>query len=476
MKNIRLAGLVGLLCIFLLAGCGNKARDNSISGSDNSGNVSQSQEMTTEQLHQYFQQAFGTKGNALDTLEQLALEVAEIEALAADANLPDDYEEQYREWRAEEIHTMLENLHSQYDEIIAGLSVGSGAIPGACYAEQVDFDGDGLPELFVLSLEQMPNYDGPDAGLGFALELYQSDEGQVLKLGEEHITTWNYESVEICKTGTASAVHVWHYWGRVDDGADDYYGIKDGKFQALDRITRSDTDREAEQCTYTENETLISMTDYNNIQAKYTAPKAIASFEYTTPSIKDRGILPEPSTDVLRRAAMVEALRNTSGLKYAKLIDTNKDSIEELVVLYELENQDYGNKHYFRVFSWNDKELHAVDLNKAPDQEITNYLELGFDEYGIHKKKDSGNIYMKYSGEIAGGWGGTLFINGTDFKFYDEPFFPSDPESDYDGDWETDYKKYEADLNQYEAIEEISLWQNDYTSTIEAVRQSLIKG
>lgn len=440
MKNIRLAGLVGLLCIFLLVGCGNKAGDNSISSSDNSGDVLQSQEMTTEQLHQYFRQAFDTKGNALDTPEQLALEVAEIKALAADAALPDNYEEQYEEWRTEQIHTMLEKLHSQYDEIIAGLPVGSGAIPGACYAERVDFDGDGLPELFVLSLEQMPNYDGPDAGLGFALELYQSDEDQVLKLGEEHITTGNYESVEICKTGTAFAVHVWHYWGRVDDGADDYYGIKDGKFQALDRLTRSDTDQEAEQCTYTASGTVISMTDYNSIQAKYAAPKAIASFEYTTPSISDRGILPEPSTDVLRRAAMIKVL-DSSNAQYARLADMNGDGAEDLIVVV---NGEYV--PIFRICLWSDAEIQTVDLNQE------GYIN------GLYQEKETGKIYVCYEGG-AGPYSWHFYQRASEvIKISDE---------------ELSWEEYQTQRSRFELVEDLMDELPKY-DTVEAVRQQLM--
>lgn len=54
MINIRLAGWMGLLCVFLLTGCGNKSGDTSISGSDSSGDVSQFQEMTTEELEPVF--------------------------------------------------------------------------------------------------------------------------------------------------------------------------------------------------------------------------------------------------------------------------------------------------------------------------------------------------------------------------------------------------------------------------------------
>lgn len=477
MKNIRLAGVVGLLCIFLLAGCGNKTGDNSISGSDSSGDVSQSQEMTAEQLHQYFRQAFDTKGNALDTPEQLALELSEIENLSVDTTLPEDFEAQYKQWRTKQVEALLKPLYAEYDKIIAGLSLNSGPIPGACYAEYIDFEYDGIPELFVLSLEQIPNYDGMDSGLSFVMEVYGSNGEHTEKLGEEHISAWISDSVGLCKSGKLTTLHAWHYAGKGDDGSDDYYGIKDGIFTAIDRVSRSDPAGSwinENDYDYTSFDKTVSMDEYLAVQSKYSETDIIASLDYTTPLVNSRGILPAPSSDVLRRAALLEALNNISGLKYAKLLDTNKDNVEELIVLYAGNNQGYGERYYFRVCSWNGEEVQSVDLNKVTDPEITACLGLG--TYGIYREKTSGNIYMKYSVEIAGGWGGTLFINETDFKFYSEPFFPSDPESDYDDDWEADYKEYEADLNQYEAIEEINLYMNDYASTISAVRQSLMEG
>ena len=226
MKNFCLTGLIILLCFGLLAGCGGKNPD-----------LSQPQEISTEELHQYFQQAFDTKGSAIDTPEQLALELSEVEALADTAALPEDYEEQYKVWRAGQIKAMLEKLYAEYDEIIADLPQNSGPIPGACYAERIDFEHDGIPELFILMLKPIPNYDGMDAGLTFAIQVYGlTPSGHAEKIGEENLDASVYDSIGLCKSGEAAFINAWHYAGKIDVGTNDYYGIKDGQFTVVDNI------------------------------------------------------------------------------------------------------------------------------------------------------------------------------------------------------------------------------------------------
>ena len=380
MKKMYLSCFLISLCLAILASCSKQP-----SGSDSLGsssNISQIQEISSSDLYQYFQQAFDTTGNALDTPEQLNLELAEVKVLIGTDALPNDYEKQYKEWRSKQIETILEKLYKEYDGIITDLPQNSGPIPGACYAEYIDFMYDGIPELFILSLERIPDYDGVDAGLRFAMEVYGFADGNVERLGKEYVDSWAGDSVGLCKDGESSFIHIWHYAGNGDDGSDEYYSIKDGAFSAVDRITRYDPGgawMDESNYAYTSFENSISMEEYQSILSKYSETEVFASLEYTTPSITNRGILPSPSPDVLRRAAMLNAL-NYSSAQYACLADMDGDGIEDLVT---------QESYIFHTYIWDGTTLQAIDL-----------CQRGGMIYGIYKEKSTGKVYVAYEDPI----------------------------------------------------------------------------
>ena len=477
MKRHFFLKLIAALCLFLLAGCGAPAEEKAQAEPETKGEETPVvQELTAVELQPYFEKAYEAKGNCLDTPEQLALELTELEVLTVDAALPVDYKAQYQTWRSEKVTNVLEEIQASYHEILADLPQYSYLIPGACYADYVDFEGDGYPELLVISFEKIPNYTGIDNCLQAVLTVYASKQGETEKIGEGHSYSWAYDSVGLCKGEQETFVHIRHYAGRGGDCADEYYGVKDGCFLLLDHVSCFDSTWEgkSDNYVYTSFEEDISAEKYQTIVQKYFETEDIVSLDHSTPIVDNRGILPEPSPDLFRRAAMLESLDHTDGLIYAKLIDENT-----LVVLHKDGSSDY--QHYFCIYSWDGAEIQTIELNKVSDPDITYYLETGFTGYEICKEKTTGTIYYKYGGEIAGGWCGALFINADDYQFCGEPSFPSDGDtSDWsESDWnefEAEEKKYEENNNRFETIEKIIPDLNDYANVLDEVRQQLIEG
>lgn len=456
-----------ILFLFLLAGCGapaEKAPEPEAAPQEEPEETPEVQELTAIELQGFFEKAYEAKGNCLETPEQLALEVAELETLTADTALPEDYEAQYKDWRAEKVNSILEPIQAKYDEFIAELPQSSGPIPGACYADYVDFEGDGCPELLVIFLEEDPNYDGYDDGFQGVVTVYAFREGDIKKIGEELMDFWSPGSVGLCKAGKLMFLHMF-YGYESQNTWDGYYSVKDGLFSALDIVERCDPmGAWIGNYEYTSFDKSISEGEYNSIQSKYSETEPLVSFHYTNPSVHSRGILPEPSPDVLHRAAMLEALNDTDYLydvKYARFIDFDQDSNDDILIICNRDEERIYDA--FKILLWKDKNAEFASLYQY-SIDPNNYD--GFSEIeGICREKSTGDLYVSYyMREDDSGYECGAFENMSKYIIYND----------------TEDELSREDLEpQYEWIEKIDwydVYMGVYRDTVETVRQQLIAG
>ena len=462
MKNIRLAGVVGLLCILFLAGCGNKAEDNSVSSSDNSGNVSQSQEMSTNELCQYFQQAFDAKGKALDTPEQLALELLEIENLSTNTTLPEDFEEQYKAWRKDYIESLLKTLQEEYDQIIAGLPLFDGINSGVAYADYIDFDLNGIPELLLVSLSVGIDEDGI-YGWGGSIELYKEVSGhaQVIDTGNIGLppfyhSDYDPKKVSLVQREGRTFIHTLDTEGR--DIFDYYYSIEGGTVKVADETYSGELNisSSGQDVTYEV---------YESVHNQYTDEVVILADTSSASPVHTRGILPELSSSSKQRLSFLDVLSHDN-IKYAKLLDFDQDGNEDLIVV-----EKSADRYIYCVYAWN-----GTEVERTPFENMYFGLDI---EGGIYRKKSDGALYLYCNDFTDGAYDTTYqFSNLTDSDIISTEDYEHIQEEYVEG-WhfsDEDAVAFSARLDQYEMIEEFCLYYsayNDYTFTISEAFQKL---
>lgn len=477
MKKHLIFWIVPILCLCYLAGCGapaEKAPEPEAAPQAEPEETPEVQELTAIELQGFFEKAYEAKGNCLESPEQLALEVAELETLTADAALPEDYEAQYKDWRAEKVNSILGPIQAKYDEFIAELPQCSGPIPGACYADYVDFEGDGCPELLVIFLEEDPNYDGYDDGFQGVVTVYAFREGDIKKIGEELMDFWSPGSVGLCKAGKLMFLHMF-YGYESQDTWDGYYSVKDGLFSALDIVERCDPmGAWIGNYEYTSFDKSISEGEYNSIQSKYSETEPLVSFHYTNPSVHSRGILPEPSPDVLHRAALIKAL-DDSGAQYACSIDFDQDGSLDLITVETIDGENiYG--------EWGVPGFCLYHLVGTEIKRTTfNNLDFGVDivHGGVYRRKSDGKLFL----HCQNFYDGVLFTtyqyaNLTEFDSFSDSDFEQALMEDVDAYEFTEkgLKDFENALNRYEVIAEFGgPWLDDNTSfSTSTAREKLI--
>ncbi|WP_243425387.1 TMEM198/TM7SF3 family protein [Intestinimonas butyriciproducens] len=195
-------------------------------------------------------------------------------------------------------------------------------------------------------------------------------------------------------------------------------------------------------------DTLYSPENFEEIMAQYTWVTDLFTFHDFDGASFDRGILPEPEVtpDVQRRIALLDILDGQQNLKYAKLIDLNQDGQEDLLTLYSsnLPGETWVRGYRFRAYVWDGQQVQEINLAQTGDAEIDVHLKFWpGPQCALYQKMDGGQIYVCYDGEIAGGWGGTLFVNSLDPADYEFCSYPAMAGSDYSPDQYTEEENME---------------------------------
>lgn len=437
--NISLLSIA--LCFILLVSCSSQQSPSagSSSSSTSASDISQLREMTTDELHQYFQQAYDAKGNALDTPEQVALELAEIKAQAGNALLPEDYEEQYKEWRSEHISDLLTALYEGYDKITTDLGLFDGINSGAAYADRIDFDQDGIQELLLISLTPAIDAGGINGWDGSVM-LYTGEAGHAQPCGGETISLppfyhSDYDPKTISLVQNEGRTYIRRLDAEGRDIFDTYYGVNDGVISVVDEIS-------AGEDFHLSNGNEITFEEYEAIQAKYTDEVVILADTSSMMPVRNRGTLPELSSNALRRIALLTSL-DQSNAQYARLADMDGDGIDDLLTVV-----NGANLPFFRVFVWNESELQVIDLNQEMD-----YID------GVYREKENGKIYICYSGGAG------------PFSWY---FYERVGEVIKISEEELSWEECEAKRSRFELVEDLMFELPKY-ETVEAVRQQLME-
>lgn len=428
MKKYLKHWIVPVLCLCFLAGCGapaEKAPEPEAAPQAEPEETPDVQELTAIELQGFFEKAYEAKGNCLESPEQLALEVAELETLTADAALPEDYEAQYKDWRSNHISTLLMELQERYQQVLKEVPIFNGIRGGAVYADLIDLEGLGKPNLLVVnacaeedfivfgdidgSIQQYPIDIGEDT------EFIVGDSSYVFLIkhnGKAYIKTQQINGHDLFTV---------------------FYKVENGKVQVEDiRYDDSDFMPDSEEIEILRSENhLLSV------------------------SVRTRGILPESPPDTQRYIAIAKVLANDS-VQYARLADMDGDGKEDLITVEDIyKKNEYTGASYstpvFRAYVWDGADLQAINMNQAED-----YNEIG----GIYREKSTGKIYVAY-------YGGAGPYDWNSFERVSELIKISSE----DLSWE----EYETQLNRFELVEDL-MWQLPKYETVEAVWQQLAAG
>lgn len=299
MKKLVIGAVVLSICTCLLCGCSSKPQDSSASAS---GSQSESQTLTVEELQQYFQQAFDARGNALDTPEQIVLELAEVKNLLGETSLlPEDYETRYKEWRKEHIESLLNTLHEEYAQMIlqdtklveiwddstiyygpAGMEMGR----KPCRADYIDFDGDGFPELLTTAMDYSTYF--------VTLKIYGGVDGHTLQIAEKTFEivgrSFGYSLVQ----DSDLIPYICFSTHDVDGEYTCYYGLIDNEWTPVDELREvvSSFAQNEEDVGWHSFDKKITDSEYQAIIQKYDYIEDILSGDYQTGvTLVDHGIL-----------------------------------------------------------------------------------------------------------------------------------------------------------------------------------------
>ena len=339
---------------------------------------------------------------------------------------------------------MNQALRLDYEGIIEDSTLYDGLTAGLIYADYMDMNQDGIEELLLLSASN----GRLDENNTITVQVYTGLDGKAFSSGE---ITLNLEggmaeskislyqkgnSLSICRylreDGSMSSTSIAYYAvGRYSTT------LENQLFSWFDWVPGEER-----------KDTLYSPENFEEIMAQYTWVTDLFTFHDFDGASFDRGILPEPEVtpDVQRRIALLDILDGQQNLKYAKLIDLNQDGQEDLLTLYSsnLPGETWVCGYRFRAYVWDGQQVQEINLAQTGDAEIDVHLKFWpGPQCALYQKMDGGQIYVCYDGEIAGGWGGTLFVNSLDPADYEFCSYPAMAGSDYSPDQYTEEENME---------------------------------
>jgi len=221
------------------------------------------QALSPAELEELFEKVFDSDGDPQSQeTEQIALELSALKELADAGTLPQDYETRYNRWREEKIAALeaekLERLKKEY----CGLLLENKELAAAWdngwpyYADYVDFDGDGTPEvLTVVRTCAEENYaTGESYEDEIFVRVYGRKEGKPELLYETNCYV-GYSNGYVCLRQPAGSSIKYlevdehpdegiHYM----DGLRSFYELTDGEWQEVDHFRYGDVPmRDAEK-------------------------------------------------------------------------------------------------------------------------------------------------------------------------------------------------------------------------------------
>ena len=302
-----------VLLLFTLVGCssgtGNQLEDEKDSEASPSIIPIEVQipELSKEELYQQFQTIFDACGASLTSSnEQIAAEYSRLDDLAANMpEFPADYATLYDEWRSAFVSDLLEENEAvikEYGEIISSLPLYSEGVPGLwesvnglCYANYVDFEGDGRTELLLIALA--PNTIDP--GGTFTVTIYGNSNGHAKKIFENtYYHDFGEQSISLFKNNGRTYIGHYHWGGGTGlPIGNDYYTMENEVLSLCDSIQIIPIPYEEGSGYYSVfrsfYDTELTEEQYNSIIEKYTEEEVLLKINEWNVSF-ERGILTAP--------------------------------------------------------------------------------------------------------------------------------------------------------------------------------------
>ncbi|MBD5153858.1 MAG: FecR domain-containing protein [Oscillibacter sp.] len=364
----------------------------------------------------------------------------------------------------------VERLREEYMDLIAGRPLYSIVSPvGLHYAEYVDFQGDSIPELLLIS----------DTGL----EVYGDMQGHISKYGDMFFPEDNYayNTISLVNEGSNNIAVEWYGETGWAVRGHTYYALENMKFSAVDEVIvyPSPDGEEGIPEIFTFDGVAITADQGDAIESKYTDYQEIAWFGIRDDTFqvgtRERGILPDLPLDVQRRVALTEVLVNSDSI-YAKLIDFDQDGTDELLTLNKI--GQYG-AYRWTAYQWDGTALQNIPLICDAAEGITTD-EMYVASTGIYREIKTGKLYVHYDGEAVGGAFSDYFVSLTDHIVIPQPFDGFIDSQEMWEEWkpylEQQEAEYQAEMSRFEPLEEIDLYEgSDYSAAIEAVKQRLLE-
>lgn len=200
------------------------------------------QTLTLEELHQLFAETFDTVGNIQSQEEaQIAAELSALREAADTNTLPDDYETLYKNWRTEKLSAYEAEVAQLKEDYNAAISQDTALIAAwekgkNVYADYVDFDGDGIPELLTISLD-LENEEG-------TVSVYGKGQYGVLEFEKVHFyinTAYGENWVRLFKNDTSPLTYLGIYVNQgasMSGGSYTYYSLDGGQWNKVDAFER----------------------------------------------------------------------------------------------------------------------------------------------------------------------------------------------------------------------------------------------
>ena len=191
----------------------------------------------------------------------------------------------------------------------------------------------------------------------------------------------------------------------------------------------------------------------------------------------------DPQDEVNRRAALLEALDNSSGAAYAGLFDVDGDGREDLLLLNQV-----GQYAGFRwtAYLWDGSAARPMDLTHTQSSQYDTYTtdDIYTVTAGVCRERDTGTIYVRYYGEYVGGAYSNYYVSATDSEEIAAPFWGGGYDGQEEGyeAWrqqkEQEQQQYDTMLaNRFETLAELTVGGfdgvEDYTHTLGEVRRQL---
>ncbi len=304
MKKTAIVCLCALLFCTLSACAGGEGPAQTSAPSAPSSQAEPPKTLSQQEMEGLFQKVLDSGDIRSQEAEQVARELSELKMAGGDA-LPEDYEARYKTWREEQAAAWkaeeVERLKEEYrlallkdKDLIAAWDE-----KRECYADYVDFDGDGLPELLVISRDKNTS--------SFSIKVSDGKEGQMsepfvddfvmhgVRLYQDNVSPKIYLECYTYAGGTEAWNHRYRFFELVDGewrlAARFDQGVDNGSHDLIkETLEELGTDVERFEPYWLSLDGNITEAEYTEKLARYTECQELLSIQEDEP-FPEGGIL-----------------------------------------------------------------------------------------------------------------------------------------------------------------------------------------